>query len=128
MGEEQSPVGAAYSAGKFSTQRRKGAKLQGVFCLAPIASWRLGVNSFTDDFAPTELDSFTLSFLQIGQSYGLGRLRFRLVFVGVEVTRLISIRFLDFQSETPHVVSCIFSVQRDETILPEEQIHIITAR
>jgi hypothetical protein len=33
MGEEQSPVGAAYSAGKFSTPRRKGAKSQGIFAL-----------------------------------------------------------------------------------------------
>jgi hypothetical protein len=53
--QNSSPVGAAYSAGNFSTQRRKGAKPQGIFYFAPIASWRLGVNSFTDDAAPTEL-------------------------------------------------------------------------
>ena len=75
MGEEPSPVGAAYSAGKFSTQRRQGAKPQGIFALRPL---RLGVFALILSLMIpllTELDSFTLPFLQIGQSYGLRRLR-----------------------------------------------------
>jgi len=87
----------------------------------------------------TELDSFAPPFLQIGQSYGLRRLRalratknsnakcpkrasqndFGTAFVptgqpeitcvGDEVTRLISNPVLILQSEPPHVVSYNFS-------------------
>jgi hypothetical protein len=75
LGEEPSPVGAAYSAGQFSTQRRKGAKAQGIFALRPL---RLGVFALILSLMIpllTELDSFTPPFLQKCQSYGLPRLR-----------------------------------------------------